>query len=150
MIKPNPRQLANIKDWLEGSLDGRRLVYDAFERYIPREPVLVVISHDEIRPLVEVYAESTVVAKVVNKIYCDTTAGRIMAEELLERRLPPMFRSLYFPNRIVAAEIVDRITPEEEIQRIEYASMVRAVDGLRRDVPTNGPTRCHRSSPDRA
>ena len=96
----------------------------------PERVKVLVVAHSD--GWLELFAESHVDAKIVQQIHGETAAGEIMAEEILDGRLPRPYRDLHVPGKCRACELLRPITADQELNRLAALRVLAAVRELAR------------------
>jgi len=93
-----------------------------------REAVLVVLNADG---SVDAFANDNVDVRVVNAIHCETAAGEVSAERLIEQSLPRRFLDVDFPGNRRAIGMVEKITVDDCWQRATEVDLCETLDRIR-------------------
>ena len=94
-----------------------------------RERVLVIVEHDG---FISVFGDrERLQVHIAHRLACplQDTKQRLIAEAILEARLPPQFRELFLPaNRLATGSITECRWADEEIERLEALSWLRELE----------------------
>jgi hypothetical protein len=99
--------------------------YHAPPKRQQREPVLVVLHADG---WVEVFAERHVDARIAVMPFMASAEGQIAADQNLEADLPYPFRTLYWPSRRRAADMVRTVRPSDIARRDWNIEFLRSLE----------------------
>ena len=91
-----------------------------------RERVLVIVEHDG---FISVFGDrERLQVHIAHRLACplQDTKQRLIAEAILEARLPPQFRELFLPaNRLATGDVRECLPPDEEVARLEAMSWLK-------------------------
>jgi len=95
----------------------------------PRKPqkrtrVLVVLSSNG---FVELFADKDVDFHVAQRLHVDTIEAERLAEDLLDITIPKSFRNLFFPGKLRATALVEKITAETALDTLYKLSILRGL-----------------------
>jgi hypothetical protein len=96
----------------------------------PQTRVLVVLDGDG---FVSVYAPRGVSIHIAQRLATQTDAAAILADELLDRRLPRRYQSIYCPGNLRATGLVERRIVADEADRLLDLALLREVQSIGRD-----------------
>ncbi len=102
-----------------------------------REAVLAVLNSDG---FVEIYAGDHVDVRIVNAVHCETLAGEVSAERLIEQSLPRRFRDVYFPGNRRGFGMVETVTVDDCWQRATESGICKIADRLAQGDEKDGTT----------
>ena len=104
-----------------------------------REPVLAVLNSDG---FVEIYAGKHVDVKIVNTVHCETPAGEVSAERLIEQSLPRRFRDVFSPGNRRGFGMVEKSTIDDLWQRETESEICRIADRITQGNKKGGTISC--------
>ena len=93
-----------------------------------REAVLAVLSSDG---FVEIYAGDHVDVRIINAVHCETPAGEVSAERLVEQSLPRRFRDVFSPGNRRGFGMVEEFTIDDCWQRATETAVCETLDRIR-------------------
>ena len=95
----------------------------------PRKPrqrtrVLVVLSSNG---FVELFADKNVDFHVAQRLHVETIEAERLADDLLDITIPKPFRNLFFPGKLRATGLVEKITAEMALDTLYKLSILRGL-----------------------
>jgi hypothetical protein len=139
---PDVVKIAHIAAWLRNANLGKKILEEAVGRAClscqrlrefetrclqceKRRKVLVVCGiTEEDRPWVEVYCGKRVDAMICQRVTVHA-ANEVLAEELLELRLPLAYRELFVPRKLKKVLVLDRGDIADEAGRMLAGELLR-------------------------
>lgn len=149
------KRYAAIKEWLTGTIEGRALLRAEVEKYVPREPVLLIFKQDGLfgRRWLDCYANHNV--RFHEEVRPRTARNcENLADEYVDKRVPRWCRGVNYPIYLRHTANIDiHPTAMQLVKNIEEArSLITAVRDLNqlgmelraaasreKHVPSNGP-----------
>lgn len=131
------RKRKHLELWLETTDEGREITQSVIDKNAVREKanhVLAVVHADH----VEIYGSPNVRVKHIEQLHCDSPAGEILSEELVELQLPVAYRELHEPRHRKAMLFPRTVRPSDYCASQWYWETVKGVLGAASLEKTQG------------